>query len=214
MKKDESKKTVDFRLIVIAAGHDIIGRPPEEIIEVCCKSGVKAFQLRDKDMTAGDLLKLAQALKKITKKYTANLIINDRLDIALSSKADGLHSPENGISSKDVKRIDNKLLLGRSVHLREAAIDAGRSGFDYIIFGPVYRTSSKIKFGKPQGLKKLKEVCKAVDIPVFAIGGITPARAKKCIEHGAHGTAVISAVTRSANIMRTISEFKRALGSL
>jgi thiamine-phosphate pyrophosphorylase len=208
------EKPIDFRFIVITDRLKLRTGTLEKIIEQCCISGVRAVQLREKDLNAYELLNLAFDLRKITKKYSSYLIINDRLDIVLLSKADGLHSPRNGISCKDVKKINNKLLSGTSVHSLEQAVQAEKSGFDYIMFGPIFRTASKIKYGKPQGLKKLKEVCTSVKIPVIAVGGITPPRAKRCKVQGAYGVAVISAVMRASNIKKTISEFQRNLGKL
>jgi thiamine-phosphate pyrophosphorylase len=208
------KKPIDFRFIVITDRLKLRTGTLEAIVEQCCISGVRAVQLREKDLNAYELLNLAFDLRKITKKYSSYLIINDRLDIVLLSKANGLHSPRNGILSKDVKRINKKILTGTSVHSLEEAVKAEKFGFDYIMFGPIFRTASKIKYGKPQGLKKLKEVCNSVKIPVFAVGGITPPRAKRCVENGAYGVAVISAVMRAKNVKETISEFRRFLGKL
>ena len=186
----------------------------EGFIHRCCRSGVKAIQLRERDMTAEHQLNLAISIKKITKKYSSKLIVNDRLDIAMLSKADGIHSPENGIEAKDVRRINSKLLIGRSVHSIGSAGHAEKKGYDYLIFGPIFRTPSKIKFGKPQGLKKLQEVCKSVRIPVFAVGGIDPERAKKCLNAGAFGVDVIGAIFGSQDLKSTIREFKTVLGDL
>jgi thiamine-phosphate pyrophosphorylase len=182
-----------------------------KIINDCFKAGVKAIQLREKDLPSNRLLALANKLKKTTK---SKLIINDRLDIALLSSSDGVHSPEKGIDAKYIKKYAKNLLAGRSVHSKEQAIRAERGGFDYLLFGPVFRTPTKIKYGAPQGLKKLKQICSAVNIPVFAVGGITPRRVKKCLTAGAYGVASISAVMKSANIRKTISEFKGVLEGL
>jgi thiamine-phosphate pyrophosphorylase len=205
---------INFRLLVITDRKECRPKPLEEVIKAACLNGVKAFQFREKDLPEGDLLLLVQKLKRLTSKCRAKLIINDRLDIALLSKADGMHSPENGILPKQVKQFSKNLIIGKSTHSLKSVLDAQRKGYDYIIFGPVFRTKSKIKYGKPKGLKELKRVCDEVKIPVFAVGGINPERAKKCIEAGAHGAAVIGAVMKSGNIKKTVNAFKQSLGSL
>ncbi len=177
----------------------------ESIIKSACKSGVKLIQLREKDLPANQLLILALKLRAITKKYSCGLIINDRIDIALLSNADGVHSPADGVSSKYIKKYG--LTAGKSVHSIDEALGAQRGGYDYLIFGPVFRTQFKVRYGKPLGLKKLKEVCEEVRIPVIAIGGITPERASKCIASGAAGVAVMSAILRSPNIESTVGQF-------
>jgi len=183
-------------------------------VNKACKAGVKAVQLREKDLTANELLETARKIKKITLQYNSSLIINDRLDIALLSHATGLHSPGNGISYSQIQKFNSKLVAGKSVHSVREAKSAQKEGFDYILFGPVFKTPAKVKYGKPQGLLQLKKICSSVKIPVFAVGGINPARVKKCISAGAHGVAVISAIMKSYNIIETVNEFKNELGGL
>lgn len=205
---------ISFRLLLISDRKLCNHNSLEETTNIAFASGVKAIQLREKDLLTSELLTLAKKLKKSTLKHSAKLIINDRLDIAMLVKADGVHSPENGIQAKDIKRFNKKLIVGKSTHSVKTAIDAEKNGYDYIIAGPVFRTASKIKYGKPLGLSLLKEICNCVKIPVFAVGGINPERAKKCIKAGAHGAAVISAIFQSADIKKTVMEFQNSLGGL
>ncbi len=184
------------------------------IIKAACSNGLKAVQLREKDLPAKEFLELAQSVKLIINKYKSSLIINDRLDIALLSAANGVHIPTNGIQLNFIRKIAPRIIAAKSVHSLSEAIKAQSEGYDYLLFGPVYRTPAKIKFGAPQGLKRLKKICEAIKIPVFAVGGITPQRAKICLQSGAHGVAVIRAIMKSANIKKTINDFKNALGGL
>jgi thiamine-phosphate pyrophosphorylase len=204
----------NFRLLVITDRKKCRPKPLQEIVRKACSFGVKAFQLREKDLSGADLLSLAKKLRKLIEKSGANLIINDRLDIALLSRANGLHSPENGILPEQAKQFNKNLITGKSTHSLKSALEAERNGYDYIIFGPVFRTQSKIKYGNPKGLRDLKQVCSKVKVPVFAVGGINPERAKKCIRAGAYGTAVIGAVMKTKDLKKTINEFKESLGSL
>jgi len=105
-------------------------------------------------------------------------------------------------------------LVGVSTHSVVRAVHAETEGADFITFGPVFETASKLHYGEPQGLEKLNEVSSSVNIPVFAIGGVTPERAKACMAQGAWGVAVVSSILASTDIGRTVSEFERALGSL
>jgi len=207
-------KKVNFRLIVITDRKKCKPKTLQEVVRKVCASGVKAIQLREKDLTASDLLTLSRKLRELTLRYHSKLIINDRLDITLLSDADGLHSPENGILPNHAKQFNKNLITGKSTHSLKSALEAERNGYDYIIFGPVFRTLSKIKYGKPKGVKELERVCSRVKIPVFAVGGINPDRAKKCIEAGSYGAAVIGAVMKSGNINKTVNKFKESLGSL
>lgn len=205
---------ISFRLLLISDRKLCISNSIEETASISFAAGVKAFQLREKDLTSSELLILAKKLKIITQKHSASLIINDRLDIALLSGADGVHSPENGIPANAVKKISKNLIVGKSIHSVKSAVEAEKNGYDYIIAGPVFRTSSKMKYGKPLGLILLKLICDSVNLPVFAVGGINPERAKKCIKAGAHGVAVIGAIFKSKNIKKTVLEFKKSLCGL
>ena len=205
---------IGFRLLVISDRKLCRHKSIEEITRKAFSSGIKAFQLREKDLSSSKLLSLARKIKKISIKSHAKLIINDRLDIALLANANGVHSPENGINAKDVKNQNKNLIVGKSTHSVISALKAEMDGYDYILFVPVFRTKSKIKFGRPKGITELKKVCNAVKIPVFAVGGIDPERAKKCINAGAHGVAVMGAIFKSKNVKRTVFQFKESLGGL
>ena len=204
---------IDFKLLVITDRKKCKPKKLDDVVIEACHSGVKAFQLREKDLSASEILSLSLKLRKITSN-NSKLIINDRLDIALLSKSNGIHSPENGILPKQAKSFNKNLIIGKSAHSLKSAIEAERKGYDYIIFGPVFRTQSKVKYGKPKGIKELTRICAKIKIPVFAVGGINPDRAKKCIDAGAQGAAVIGAVMKSINVKKTITEFKENMGSL
>lgn len=178
------------------------------------RCGVQAIQLREKSLSAAEVLKHAVKAGVSATKYGALLMINDRIDIAKLSGCRAIHSPSAGVPNSMIKKYIRNSLSGRSVHSVSEAKRAQKEGYDYLLFGPVYRTPAKVKFGKPQGLQKLKEVCCSVNIPVFAVGGINPARALKCLQAGAYGVAGIRDFMTSGNIINTVSSYRKVLGSL
>lgn len=178
------------------------------------RSGVKAIQLREKSLPAAMVLDYAIKAGKAASKHDSLLIINDRLDIAMLSGSRAVHSPGRGIQNSVIKKFIKNSISGKSVHSVSEAIKAQKEGYDYLLFGPIFRTPAKIKFGKPQGLQKLKEVCSAVNIPVFAVGGINPQRASKCLQAGAYGVAGIWDFMASGNIGKTVSSYRKVLGTL
>lgn len=207
-------KKIDFRFILISDRKLCKSVTLPEAASRVFAAGAKAFQLREKELPSSEQLSIAEKINKSALKYNSRLIINDRLDIAMLVKASGIHSPENGFQAKDVKKFSENMLIGKSAHSVKSSADAEKNGFDYVIAGPVFRTSSKVRYGKPLGLKTLKEICSSVKIPVFAVGGINPYRAKKCIEAGAYGVAVISAVFKSKNIENSVRAFQSSIGGL
>ncbi len=169
--------------------------------------GVRAVQLREKDLATRDLLKLAYRMRSLTEKYGARLFINGRFDVALAVRADGVHLTQQSIPVRAVRNaVGGQLLIGVSTHSLKEAREAENGGADFITLGPVYRTPSKLKYGPPAGLDTLKRVCSAVGIPVFAIGGVRGRRIREVRAAGAYGVAMISGILGAADIRRKAEE--------
>lgn len=183
-------------------------------IEQACRAGVRMIQLREKDLGGKALYELASVLNQVSVKYGATILVNDRVDIALAIGAGGVHLPENGLPVGLARKLVGNKLIGRSTHSLEGAISAEKEGADYVIFGPVFETPSKVKFGAAQGLEKLEAVCHRVKIPVFAVGGISPDRVQLCLKAGAHGVAAIRAIMESDHLEDDLNAFKKELGRL
>jgi thiamine-phosphate pyrophosphorylase len=183
------------------------------------KGGVKAIQLREKDLNTRELLKLAYKMRALTEKYNAKLFINDRLDIALAVEADGVHLTQNSIPADAVRKAVRascithhalRFLIGVSTHSLKQAKEAEKAGADFITLGPIYRTPSKLKYGKPLGIDTLKAVSKKVKIPVFAIGGIKGDKINNVMETGAYGFAMISEIFGAEDVQKKAKEIKGA----
>jgi len=206
---------VNFRLYVITNRLLCGDRTLTRVVGDACKAGVKAIQLREKDIPAKFVYNLAQEIQQICKKNGTKLLINDRFDIAEAVGADGVHLTSKSLPVEIVrKNFNSDKLVGVSTHSLEEARRAQDSGADFVLFGPIYPTLSKAAYGHPQGLTKLQEVAKSVAIPVFAVGGITPEKARECVESDAFGVAVISSVLSSRNISATLKSYEDYLGRL
>ncbi len=207
------RNKVDFKLYLIT-GRKLITHYPSLITAVgqALKGGVKAIQLREKDLGTRELLKLAYKMKDLTKRYKARLFINDRFDIALAVKADGVHLTQNSIPADAVRKaVKKKLLIGVSTHSLKEAKVAEKAGADFITLGPVYRTPSKLKYGKPIGINTLKKVSRKIKIPVFAIGGVKQGRINELKSAGAYGAAMISEIFRAKDIKKKIEEISQSI---
>ena len=169
-------------------------------LEEALQSGVRAIQLREKNMHPKDLLALALEVNSMTQRYNAKLLVNDRADIAIMAGADGVHLTEASVKVSDVKNKFPNLIVGVSTHSIEGARLADRQGADFITFSPIYETPSKSNYGPPQGLAPLRQVTQSVHLPVLALGGITLNRVPECLEHGAFGVSVISDIWDSTDI--------------
>lgn len=181
-------------------------------LEDALKAGVKAIQLREKDLTVKKVFEMALWLRNLTREYEAKLFINDRADVALAVNADGIHLSQNSIPVDAVKKITkNTLLIGVSTHNIEEAINAEKVGADFITFGPIYRTTSKPEYKNTTGVDIIRDLKMHISIPILAVGGIKPNRVKEVIDVGADGIALISAILASKNIHETTQEFMRLL---
>jgi len=165
------------------------------------------YQLREKGLDAGALETLCRQLSPIIEDSGSIFAVNERFDIALISKATGVHLPEASCPPDAVKKAAPSLIAGQSVHSADAAQAATNAGLDYLLFGPVFSTPSKEPFGPPQGIERLREVCLATSLPVFAVGGITPERAPSCIECGAWGVAAMRPFFDPETMPETINLF-------
>ena len=154
---------------------------------------MSAIQLREKDLSDAEYIKLAEPFCTLCHAYSAELFINSRIEIAMEVGADGLHLPGDSASvRKVVERTNHRFIIGSSVHTLTEAQQRETEGADFITYSPIYPTLSKPGYGPVVGLDGLRNVTEGVNIPVFALGGITPERVSECLDAGAYGVAVMS----------------------
>lgn len=204
---------VNFKLYLITDRKQTEKTNLVKAVRQALDGGIKAVQLREKDLDTRGLLKLAYRMRELTDKYDSKLFINDRFDIALAVGADGVHLTQASVPVNAVRKtVKKKLMIGVSTHSLKEAKEAEKGGADFITFGPVYRTLSKIKYGVPVGLDALKEVSSKMKIPVFALGGVTNSRIADVKKAGAFGVSMISEILRADDIKRKAREVTLTLG--
>ena len=183
-----------------------------DVVRECLGAGLRAVQLREKDLGAADLAALGRRLRDATHAAAARLVVNDRVDVALAVGADAVQRTSTSLSIGDIRAVaGQRLRIGASVHSLAEALDAERAGADWIVFGPIFDTPSKRRFGAPQGLAALRSVTAQVRLPVVAIGGMTPERVPDVLAAGATGVAVISAILSADSPGKVTREFLAAL---
>jgi thiamine-phosphate pyrophosphorylase len=196
--------------------------PLLRMVESAARAGIDWIQIREKDQSGRECAALVREAMQRTAKSSAGssrtprILVNDRLDVALTERAGGVHLSENSLPVREAKRlVESRLppadfLVGASCHSLDAATSAASDGADYLIFGPVFSTPSKAVYGPPQGRAHLAEVCHSTSIPVIAIGGITLDNAASCLTAGAAGIAAIRLFQDATDIAAVVQALRSA----
>ena len=181
------------------------GRPLLDVVSAALDGGIRAVQLRERDLPARQLLRVAEHMRALTWRYRAALLINDRVDIALACDADGVHLPAASFAVSDARALlGARRLIGASVHAPGEL--AAATGADFAVIGPIYETPSKQAYGAPLGIGELRAARAVTQMPLFAIGGVDARRVAEVRAAGSDGIAVIRAVLAAADPARAASE--------
>jgi thiamine-phosphate pyrophosphorylase len=152
-----------------------------------------AVHVREKDLGGRALLALARVVGGACRAAGQLFLVNDRLDVALASGADGVHLPAAGVPVREARRLlGAERLVGVSCHSAADVARAAREGADYATFSPIYDTPSKRAFGPPQGVGALRDAA-GLGLPLIALGGIDAGNVRDVVAAGAHGAAAIRA---------------------
>ena len=211
---------IEFNLYVITDRHRCAPTGLLTVISELLDAGARAIQLREKDLDAPALYQLAKPIAERCRRYDAALFINGNVKVALDVGAAGVHLPASATARLKsaptegggmarlqsaptgpltsvgalCKRASETLQIGCSIHNFDQAKKREAEGADFITYSPIYLTASKPRYGPAVGVANLARLAKQVKLPIFALGGITPARVAACIEAGAAGIAVMSGV--------------------
>jgi thiamine-phosphate pyrophosphorylase len=182
------------------------------VLEQALEGGVKAVQLREKDLGGKELFEMAEKSRRLCDRFKASLFINDRIDVALAVDAAGVQLGKTSMPISSARALlGPQRFIGVSVHSVEEAKHAERCGADFTLFGPVYFTPSKAAFGAPQGLDALKKVVETIALPVYAIGGIKSENIIDVRAAGIRGVALISAIISAENAKHAAEMMVRLL---
>ena len=189
------------------------GRDPVELAVALVAGGARLLQLRLKEATSRELLRVAAAIQPTARAAGALVLVNDRPDIARAVEADGVHLGQDDLPVAAARRIlGPRYLVGVSTHDLDQARAAKAAGADYLAVGPVYPTSSKAAALSPRGLELVGAVRAAVPLPLVAIGGITPETAPAVRAAGADAVAMIAALVRAPDVAAAVRGVLARLG--
>ena len=187
-----------------------------DLTEMAISGGADTIQYRQKRGSTREMIEVAREMKSICSKAGITFVVNDRIDIALAVKADGIHLGQDDFPAPLARELlGRERIIGGSAGSVEEARKCLSEGVDYIGFGPVYTTTSKDDAGPAVGIEIMKQVSDEIPLPIIAIGGVSPENTPDVIRAGAHGIAVISAICcqgdpelATRTLHRALNEFR------
>lgn len=212
-----SKEEIKSSMLLYAVTDRMWLKEGESLTKVCkevLESGATFLQIREKDLDEETFEEEAKALKELCEKYHVPFVVNDNVDIALDIDADGVHVGQSDIKGRDIRSIlGPDKILGISAGTVEEAVAAEKAGADYIGVGAVFGTSTK-KDASNLSVEKLREISKAVTIPVVAIGGINKSNLMDLSGSAVHGVAVVSAIFAAEDVGKATAELLTLAGDM
>lgn len=200
--------SLDLSLYLVTDPALCARRGLEATVMAAVRGGVSVVQLRDKHVSDAEMIVQAKRLKALLDEYEVPLIINDRLEVALASGADGLHIGQGDGDPAEARRVlGDDALIGLSVHTLEQLAQVDVEHLDYLGLGPVFATPTKPDHAAPLGLEGLARLVRASPLPTVAIGGLTLINAREVMASGTDGLAVVSALCTAADPAMAAQEF-------
>lgn len=204
-------KSLDTRIYFITdstpySEDEFLGR-----VESALKGGVSLIQLREKDRTTREYIALAQKVHELAKRFGVPLIIDDRIDVALAAKTEGVHLGQSDMPIKTAREIlGGEFIIGATAKTVEQALEAYEQGADYLGVGAIYPTTTKVKTVLTS-TEMLDKICKAVSIPVNAIGGLNKDNIDVLKGIGIAGICAVSAIMKAPDPEKAVKELSEAV---
>lgn len=172
------------------------------------RCGADFIQIREKDLSDRELFVLTRKAVSLARGTQCRILVNGRADVARAAGAHGVHLPSTGLLPADLHPLlTQDLIVGVSAHSHDEVRRAAAQGADYVLVGPVYRTASKLPYGRPMGITRFRRICAAVSIPVLGLGGIHADSVGSVLAAGAAGVAGISLFQREMDRLNLQSGF-------
>lgn len=208
--KNHRKNILDTDLYCLTSEEHSNGKKNIEVVKEMIAAGIKIIQYREKEKPMIEKYNECKKIRELTKKEGVTFIVNDNVDLAILSDADGIHIGQDDLPIEDVRKlVGDKMFIGISTHSKEQAEDAVQRGADYIGVGPVFKTYTKKDVCDPVGFEYLDYVVEHVKIPFVAIGGIKETNISEVKAHGAQCIALVTEIVGAENIGEKIKHLRK-----
>ncbi|MBW2219543.1 MAG: thiamine phosphate synthase [Deltaproteobacteria bacterium] len=209
-----SRKNVfpDTDIYCITSEEHSNGRDNIEVVKEMIHAGIKIIQYREKDKDMGEKYEQCLKIREMTRNAGVFFIVNDHVDLAMMTDADGIHLGQEDLPIEAVKGIvGNDIVIGLSTHSPSQAKEAIARGADYIGVGPIYKTQTKKNVCDPVGLSYLDYVTSRISIPFVAIGGIKAHNVSEVLEHGAGCVVMVTEIVGANDIAGKIKDIRNII---
>lgn len=208
LKEKRIRKFREADLYLVLTSEFTAGRNILDVLVAAAKGGVKLVQLREKSICDRDLCKLAKDFRAVCDEYDILMIMNDHVDIALYCGADGVHLGQTDLTTEAARAIAPDLIIGRSTHSVEQALEAQEQGADYVNLGPIYPTGTKQTPVQPLGTDIIRCAAPRLKIPFSIMGGIKKQHIPSLLENGARVIAMVTEVTTAPDVEARVRELR------
>lgn len=217
--KEENMKTKEQRIAAfekidiypVISSEFCAGREPAYVLEQVADGGAKIVQLREKNKSKSELVPIACEFRRICDRFGMLLIINDLVDIALESGADGVHLGQEDIPLETARQMAPELIYGISTHSKKEALEAQGKNSDYINIGPIFNTRTKSLTTPALGIGLIREIAPLLHIPFTVMGGIKSRHIPELISAGAGKIAMVTEITENEDIAAKVRELKNMM---
>jgi thiamine-phosphate pyrophosphorylase len=211
--KERLTKLKDIDIYPVTCQELSEGRTDLEVLAAVLAGGAKIIQLREKHWSKKDLYDLAIEFRKLTRSFDALLIINDHVDVALASGADGVHLGQEDLPVGAARKLAPELIIGASSHSLKEALKAQKDGADYVNIGPIFPTKTKAGADRFLGPEAIVEIGPQLTVPFTTMGGITQDNIHRVLKAGARRVAMITGITQAMNITERVQQLREIIGN-
>jgi thiamine-phosphate pyrophosphorylase len=211
--KERLTKLKDIDIYPVTCQELSEGRTDLEVLAAVLAGGAKIIQLREKRWSKKDLYDLAIEFRKLTRSFDALLIINDHVDVALASGADGVHLGQEDLPVGAARKLAPELIIGASSHSLKEALKAQKDGADYVNMGPIFPTKTKAGADRFLGPEAIVEIGPQLTVPFTTMGGITQDNIHRVLKAGARRVAMITGITQAMNITERVQQLREIIGN-
>lgn len=212
LKEKRMEKFRNADLYLVITEEFTAGRGTLRVLEEAADAGIRLVQLREKHITKKELFHLAEQFRKICDRYDITMIMNDHIDIALLTGADGVHLGQDDLPLEQAVKLAPELIIGRSTHSREQALEAEAQGAAYLNLGPIYPTQTKSTPVKPLGIAIVREAGPLLHIPFTVMGGIKERHIPELLAAGAKYIAMVTEITQAPDIGARVRHLRSLWG--